>query len=369
MAVIGVLGAGQLARMLAMSGLPLGHSFVFLDPAPAPCAVPLGRHLRGEYDDTSMLARIAQCVDIVTCEFESVPASSMATLADLVPMFPSVETFAIASDRLREKRLFHELAMPVAPFAAVDTADSLAGAVARIGLPAVLKTRTLGYDGRGQLVLRSLDQLAGAWERLGGVPLLLESLIEFRRELSVLAVRSRTGETAFWPLVENVHRDGILRVSRCRPSDPLETLAQEHARRLLDRLDYVGVMALEFFDAGDVLFANEMAPRVHNSGHWTIEGSMTSQFENHLRAILGLPVGSTTARGHTAMVNLIGSTPDPARLLALPQAHVHLYGKAPRPGRKLGHVTVCADSAAELDTVLASLSEIVGEPGRAGAAA
>lgn len=363
MAVIGVLGAGQLARMLALSGLPLGHRFVFLDPAPDPCAAPLGRHLRGDFADPSMLTRLAQCVDIVTCEFESVPASSIARLAEAVPVYPSGEAFAIASDRLREKQLFRELGIPVAPFAAVDSADALADAIARIGLPAVLKTRTLGYDGRGQVVLRSEDQLAGAWTRLGGVPLLLESLVAFRREISLLGVRGRSGETAFWPLVENLHRDGILRVSRCRPGDPAEALARDCATRVLERLDYVGVMALECFDAGDLLYANEMAPRVHNSGHWTLEGSVTSQFENHLRAVLGMPLGGTGARGHSAMVNLIGSTPDPARLLALPQAHLHLYDKAPRPGRKLGHVTVCAESSAVLEATLATLTALVDHGG------
>ncbi len=359
MTTVGIVGGGQLARMLALAGLPLGERFVFLDPAPDACAAALGVHLRGAYDDHERLAELAGCADVVTYEFENVPAPAIEFLDSRVEVFPPATALAIARDRWREKSLFRELGIPTPPFATVDSRADLEAAVSAIGLPAVLKSRTLGYDGKGQAVLRVPRDLDDAWSRLGGVPLILEGFVAFEREVSVLGVRSRTGETVFYPLVENVHRDGILRTSRCRSGDPLSGLAEAYASRLLDHLGYVGVLALELFHAGDQLLANEMAPRVHNSGHWTIEGAQTSQFENHLRAVLGLPLGSTAAVGESAMVNLIGELPSMVDVLALPGAHLHLYGKAPRPGRKIGHVTLRAATAPALDDGLRVLLGLV----------
>jgi 5-(carboxyamino)imidazole ribonucleotide synthase len=359
MTAVGIVGGGQLARMLALAGLPLGLRFVILDPAPDACAATLGEHLRGDYDDRERLVSLAQRADVITYEFENVPETSISFLAERVAVFPGAASLATARDRLREKMLFRELGIPAAPFAAVDSLAELERAAATIGLPAVLKTRTLGYDGKGQAVLRRPEDLAAAWTRLGGVPLIVEGFVDFRRELSALGVRARDGETAFYPLAENVHTEGILRLSRSRPGDPAEAQAQDSARRVFDHLDHVGMFALEFFEAGDALLANEIAPRVHNSGHWTIEGAQTSQFENHLRAILGLPVGSTAACGHAAMVNIIGEPPDLGPVLAVPGAHLHLYGKRPRPGRKLGHATVRASNARDLEASLQRLLRVI----------
>jgi 5-(carboxyamino)imidazole ribonucleotide synthase len=338
--IVGVLGGGQLARMLALAGLHLGFDFVFYDPVPDPCAAPLGEHLRGEYTDRVMLSRFAQRVDIVTYEFENVPLECIEFLSQITPVHPGLQALACAGDRLREKMLFQELGIPTPAFRAVDSLTELNAAIEEIGLPAILKTRTLGYDGKGQFVLRSRDDVDRAWEMLGGFSLVLESLVSFDREISVLGVRDQAGEILYYPLSENIHHDGVLRFSRSCPKDPVQKAAEELAGKLLRHLDYVGVLALELFQVGPSLLANEMAPRVHNSGHWTIEGAMTSQFENHLRAIAGLPLGKTAVTGHSAMVNFIGKQPDLAALLALRGLHVHIYGKTERPGRKVGHATL-----------------------------
>ena len=340
--IVGIVGGGQLARMLALAGHPLGLEFVFLDPAIDACAAPLGEHLCGSYDDLALLAKLAQQANVVTYEFENVPERSAQFLSTLATVHPNADALAASSDRVREKSLFRALSIPTPPFVAVDTRAGLDRAIAEIGLPAMLKTRTMGYDGKGQAVLRGSQDLECAWIRLGGTPLILEDLLPFDRELSVIAVRGRNGQTAFYPLAQSTHHEGILRLSLSRPDDPMESLAQEYARRLLDALDYVGVLTLELFQVGDTLIANEMAPRVHNSGHWTIEGAETSQFENHLRAILGMPLGDTSPAGYAGMVNFIGTLPETAQVLAIPSAHLHAYGKQPRPGRKLGHATVQA---------------------------
>lgn len=357
--IVGIVGAGQLARMLALAGFPLGLRFVFLDPAKDACAAALGEHLCGGYDDQELLARLADRADVVTYEFENVPEASIELLSKHVAVFPGAGSLATARDRLREKTLFRELGIQTAPFAAVDSLADLKQAVAQLGLPAMLKTRTLGYDGKGQTVLRQPQDLEPAWARLGNVPLILEGFLDFQREVSVIGVRGSNGETAFYPLAENVHQHGILHVSRSLPNDPYQRQAQAYLQRLLDRLDYVGVLALELFQVGDELLANEMAPRVHNTGHWTIEGAETSQFENHLRAILGLPLGATAAVGQAAMVNIIGEIPNPAQVLAIPGTHLHLYDKTSRPGRKLGHVTVRATSQEILQTSLDQLLVLI----------
>jgi 5-(carboxyamino)imidazole ribonucleotide synthase len=365
MTVIGVLGAGQLGRMLALAGYPLGLRFAFFDENEEAPAGQLGELTVAGWDDHVALDAFAEAVDLVTYEFENVPVAAAERLAAHVPVFPRPRALDVAQDRLKEKTLFRSLDIGTAPFATVDTRDDLSHAVAAIGLPCVVKTRTLGYDGKGQRVLRRLDDLDPAFAAIGGRPLLLEGFVPFTRELSILAARSRTGETAYWPLIENVHRDGILRLSIAPASGADEVLAEQAAAiaaKTLEALDYVGVLAIELFQHDGRLLANEMAPRVHNSGHWTIEGATTSQFENHLRAVLGLPLGATSAAGVSAMVNLIGETPDPAAILSIEGAHLHLYGKPARPGRKLGHVTLVEPGRAALESALARVAPLVHEP-------
>jgi 5-(carboxyamino)imidazole ribonucleotide synthase len=361
--IVGVLGGGQLGRMLALAGYPLGLRFRFLDPSAESGAGHLAELQLGAYDDPDALVRFADGLDVATYEFENVPDEAARILGERLPVYPPSLALATAQDRLAEKQLFERLGIPLPRYAPIGSQADLDEAVGRIGLPAILKTRRLGYDGKGQTVLGSEADLPGAFDSLGGVPCVLEERIALRRELSILAVRGRGGTTACYPLVQNTHREGILRVSLA-PADnvgELQMLADGYARRILDALDYVGVLALEMFvdDRDGSLLANEIAPRVHNSGHWTIEGAETSQFENHLRAILGLPLGSTAPRGPSAMVNLIGTIPSAADLLSIPGAHLHLYGKSPRPGRKVGHVTVTADTVAARDERLARVLAVV----------
>ncbi len=358
---VGIIGGGQLARMLVLAGYPLGLHFQILDPALDACAGQVATLIPGDYDDVARLEALANWADVVTFDFENVPATAARLLEQRVSVYPSARSLATAQDRVAEKTLFWELGIPISSFATVDNQEELQDAVARVKLPAVLKTRQMGYDGKGQQIVRTPEAVDSAWQALGGVPLILEGFVPFEREVSVLAVRSRHGETAFYPLAENHHCDGILRVSRAPYSDlELEREGWDHAQRLLDRLDYVGLLAIEFFVKDGHLIANEMAPRVHNSGHWTIEGAETSQFENHLRAILGLPLGSTAAVGHTVMLNCIGEMPEQAAVLAVPGTHYHDYGKASRPGRKVGHLTLRRDDPATLADELARLLPLVG---------
>jgi 5-(carboxyamino)imidazole ribonucleotide synthase len=277
---------------------------------------------------------------------------------------PSLEALRVSQDRLNEKLTFAELGVPTAPYAQVGSFEELQHAAPRIGYPSILKTRRMGYDGKGQFVLRRADELAMAWERLHSTDLILEGLVPFDRELSIIAVRGRDGETLFYPLVENRHADGILRVSYAPAghAEGVQSVAEDYATRVLDALDYVGVLAIELFQAGAQLIANEMAPRVHNSGHWTIEGAPTSQFENHVRAILGYPLGDVTAVGYSAMVNIIGRLPAPEQVLRHRDAHLHLYGKGARPGRKLGHITLRGDDAHALRRRAEELLKEIAEP-------
>jgi 5-(carboxyamino)imidazole ribonucleotide synthase len=356
---IGILGGGQLARMLALAGYPLGQDFVVLEPAGDACAAPLSRHIAAAYDDSDALQQLAAEVDLVTYEFESVPALAVKQLSASVSVYPPANALATARDRLNEKNLFHELGIETAVFAEVHDFASLSRAVADVGLPAILKTRTLGYDGKGQQVIRDTDDLQAAWEAIGEVPAILEGLVPFEREVSIIAVRSISGQRAYYPLAENHHQDGILRLSTCLRDDPIQSLAEDYAHKLLEKLNYVGVLAIEFFQIGEHLLVNEMAPRVHNSGHWTIEGAETSQFENHIRAILDMPLGSTEPLGYGAMLNLIGELPDLEPVLAKENTHLHLYGKAPRAGRKIGHITVREASATALHARMLELDKLV----------
>jgi len=360
---VAILGGGQLGRMLALAGHPLGIGCRLLDPAPEACGGDVAPLVVGGFDGAAALDRLADGATAATFEWEGVPVAAVEHLARTLPVHPGPASLVAAQDRLAEKRLFADLGIPAAPSAPVDDAASLTAAIAVTGLPAILKTRRLGYDGKGQARVATAAEAESARVALGGGDLLLEARIPFDRELSLIAVRALDGTTATYPLVENEHRDGILHLSRL-PTAPvapaLAARADAQARALLDRLGHVGVLTIELFAVGDALLANEIAPRVHNSGHWTIEGAETSQFENHLRAIVGLPLGSTAPRGASAMVNLVGTEPPPAAILEIPGAHLHRYGKEPRAGRKLGHVTVTAPDEASLSRRLAAVLETIG---------
>ena len=377
---VGILGGGQLGYMLALAGYPLGLQFRFLDPSPE---APVGRialRVNADFTNTDALERFAHGLDRVTYEFENVPVESVKILAKRVPVFPSPKALEVAQDRLREKNLFRELGIATADFLPVRNAADLDVAIKKLSLPAILKTCRMGYDGKGQWMLRTAEDILRAKAEMSApslsdaprstnappsAPYVLERFVPFSRELSILSVRSSAGEIIFYPLVENHHREGILRLSLA-PAPHLESktqhAAEDAARRVLEALDYVGVLAIELFELDGKLLANEMAPRVHNSGHWTIEGAVTSQFENHLRAVCAFPLGSTATLGHSAMLNLIGETPTPAEILAIPDAHLHLYGKSPRPGRKLGHVTLHASSAKHLGEQLEALPAFFQRP-------
>ena len=359
MTTVGILGGGQLARMMILAGAPLGLRFKVLDPAIDACAGQLAPLTVGDYADKDALARFIDGVDAVSFDFENVPAHAVEWLAKRAPVFPPPAALAIAQDRLSEKTLFGEIGIPVAPFADITSLDDLNEAVATLGVPCILKTRRLGYDGKGQFRIRSRDDVALAWAALGPqvgkTGLILEGFVAFQSELSVIAVRGRDGEFRAWPVTRNWHVDGVLSASLAPAAIPasLQQRALEYAQRLADTLDYVGVFALELFCRDGELLANEMAPRVHNSGHWTQDGSPCSQFENHLRAGLGLPLGDTGAFGMTCMLNWLGTMPDPMPVLHEAGGHWHDYGKAARSGRKVGHANLRADTPAALAAALA----------------
>lgn len=366
MTTVGILGGGQLARMLALSGAPLGLRFRVLDTVADACAGQFAPLIVGDYRDEAALAEFASQVDVATFDFENVPAESAQWLSARVPVFPNPRALAVAQDRLAEKTLFRELGIPVPEFADVPDRGALDAAVAAIGTPCILKTRRLGYDGKGQFRIRSTADVDAAWEALGAqavtVGLILEGFVRFERELSVVAVRGRNGEFRTWPLTENWHIDGVLSASLApaRVDAEMAARAVAHARALAEALDYVGVFALELFCRDGVLLANELAPRVHNSGHWSIEGSETSQFQNHLRAVLGLPLGDTRMIGHACMLNWIGTMPDADGVLRESGGHWHDYGKEPRAGRKVGHATLRADAPGALADALTRVGAALG---------
>ncbi|MGC4092458.1 MAG: 5-(carboxyamino)imidazole ribonucleotide synthase [Polyangiaceae bacterium] len=359
---VGVLGGGQLGRMLALAGYPLGIHCVFVDPSPRAPVAPLAVQLELDYLDARAQSELASC-DVVTYEFESVPVAAAERLAATTPVFPPPSALATAQDRLSEKQCFRSLGIATAPFVPVSTREELEQGVAALGLPAVLKTRRNGYDGKGQYVLREAADIERAFAALGGSELLLEGFVHFEREVSLIGVRGRDGQCSFYPLVENHHRDGILRLTWAPApnlSAELQHDAERSLRALLERLDYVGVLTVEFFVQDGKLCANEMAPRVHNSGHFSIEGARSSQFENHLRAVCGLPLGSTELPEPCAMLNVVGELPSREAVLAVPGAHLHLYDKAPRAQRKLGHITVRAPNREALMARVGELSKLPG---------
>ena len=363
---LGVLGGGQLARMLALAAAPLGVRTLVVDSAADACAAQVAPLLVADWRDYDALARFAERVDVITFDFENVPAATAEWLAVRVPVFPTPHALAVAQDRLEEKTLFHAIGLATPAFAAVASRDELATALTAIGTPAILKTRRLGYDGKGQFRIKSPADADAAWAALGPQAdahgLILEAFVAFERELSVLAARGRDGRFVTWPLTQNWHADGILAASLAPAphAGALQQQAMAHARALAERLDYIGVFALELFVDQGRLLGNEMAPRVHNSGHWTIEGAVTSQFENHVRAVLGLPLGDTAARGRSLMFNWIGELPPAMPVLTAADAHWHDYGKTARPGRKVGHATVCAADAAALDARVQAIAAALG---------
>jgi len=359
---VGILGGGQLARMMVLAGAPMGLRFELFDPAADACGAQVAPLQVAAFDDEAALAAFAARVDVVTFDFENVPARSAKFLAERVPVHPDPDALAVAQDRLSEKTLFQSLGIPLPPFADIRSRDELAAKVAEFGMPCIVKTRRLGYDGKGQFRIRNAADIDAAWDTLGSqvekTGLILEGFVAFDREVSVVAVRGQDGEFRAWPITGNWHVNGVLSASLA----PAQLSAAQHeaaigyARALAERLDYVGVFALELFCRGDELLANEMAPRVHNSGHWTIEGSETSQFDNHLRAVLGLPLGDTRMLGHACMLNWIGQMPDANAVLGQAGGHWHDYGKQARDGRKVGHATLRDDDA----TALAGALERVG---------
>jgi 5-(carboxyamino)imidazole ribonucleotide synthase len=352
MKTIGILGAGQLGRMLALAGYPLGMRFRFMDPAPTSPAGLLADHWVCDYTDQSALESFADGLDVITYEFENVPVEAARYLEKLAPVYPPSMALEKAQDRFIEKSFFCDLGIPTPKFSGSLTN----GRINSVGFPAVLKTRRMGYDGKGQKVIRASSDLENEITN----DCILEEFISFERELSIIAVRTKSGQTRFYPLVENHHRDGILSLSVVTENilPQLQWQAEAYAAKVMSALDYVGVLAIEFFEKDGQLLANEMAPRVHNSGHWTIEGAETSQFENHVRAIMDAPLGSTSPLGACAMVNLVGNLPDVKSILKIEGAHLHLYDKTPRSKRKLGHVTFVEKDVETLQRKLDLLKEI-----------
>ena len=359
--MIGVLGGGQLGRMLALAGIPLGHRFRFFDTDPDPCAAQVSTIFRGDYASSADLARFAEGLDVVTCEFENIPVAALKELSKIRPVLPSPKSFEIAQDRVTEKTFLNSLGIETAPFAAVDSPEDLAKAVAAVGLPAILKTRRMGYDGRGQAKIERAEDALSAFTRLGGKGLVLEGFVAFEREVSMIAVRAVDGAMCFYPLCENAHVGGVLATTRIPARDAARwgDTAERSARRLAEALGHVGTLVVEFFVTPNALVANEFAPRVHNSGHWTIEGADTSQFENHIRAVTAAPLGAPRVRQLVGMVNLIGTPPPLAPLLRLAGVFPHVYGKSAKSGRKVGHVTVLADDERQLSETIDSVEKLI----------
>ena len=360
---IGIFGGGQLGRMMAQAALPLNIQCTFFEANTDCPSAALGQVISTQAENG--LQDFIVSADVFSLEFENTPLADVDVLTQQKDVHPPRQALAIAQHRLSEKALFDELAIPVAPYKAVTSLDELKVAIAELGLPIVLKTSRGGYDGKGQFVLRTADQIEQAWAELGPAgELIAESFVTFSREVSIIAVRGIDGDVKTWALAENHHHDGILSHSivPAPNSVDLQPVAQDYITRLLNHLNYVGVLTLELFVTDKGLYANEMAPRVHNSGHWSIEGSICSQFENHIRAVAGLPLGSTEVVRPTVMVNIIGQYPKSEDVLALNGAHLHLYKKTEREGRKIGHITLMPNDSAELVTLCRQLAKILPNP-------
>lgn len=357
---VGIVGAGQLGRMLALAGYPLGVRCLFLDRSTETPGAQVAPSLVGDLEDAARLGELASRSDVLTFDWENISGRSLTPLEKITKVRPPRAALEVSQDRIAEKALFAKLKIPVAAHAAIESERELVAATEKIGLPGVLKTRRLGYDGKGQFVLRETAQIGEAWEAIGGTGLIYEKFQAFSREVSLVGARSAAGDTVFYPLSANTHGGGILRYGVAPYANvQLERTAKLYLKRVMNALDYIGVLCIEFFVVNGRLVANEMAPRVHNSGHWTIEGCVTSQFENHLRAICDMPLGSTRALGHTAMINFLGKIPDLKRLLAIEGLAFHDYGKEPRPGRKLGHCTILKSRSGDRNRALADALKLI----------
>ena len=345
-ATIGIIGGGQLGRMMSVAAAALGYRCHIFAPEEKPCAADVAAlHVRADYDDVAALRDFAASTDVLTYEFENVPAEPLRAITTQAPLHPNVDALELAQDRLSEKDYVATRGGQPAPYRAVSSLADLQDALAAIGTPAILKTRRLGYDGKGQIRITDTDMASAAWAEIGEQPAVLEGFVDFEKEFSILLARGRNGDVQIWDAPENRHDGGILAHSLA-PGDGIVadqmTAASDIARDIAEALDYVGVLTCEFFASAEGPIFNEMAPRVHNSGHWTIEGAITSQFENHIRAICGLPLGDTSlTTERVEMHNLIGADADDwMSWLKKDRAHLHLYNKGEaRPGRKMGHVT------------------------------
>lgn len=360
---IGIFGGGQLGRMMAQSALPLNIQCTFFEQQKDCPSSALGKVYSPQ--DDNALQDFINSADVFSLEFENTPVQDVDVLTQQKTLYPPRQALATAQNRLAEKALFDELNIPVAPYRAIYSLDDLQSAVQQLGLPIVLKTATGGYDGKGQFVIRTEQDIAQAWQELSPAgALIAEGFIKFNREVSIIAVRGQNGEVKTWDLAENHHHHGILSHSivPAPKSEHLQPVAQDYISRLLNHLNYVGVLTLELFVTDDGLLANEIAPRVHNSGHWTIEGAICSQFENHIRAVAGLPLGSTETVRPNVMVNIIGQHPNSADVLALNGAHLHLYNKSERQGRKLGHITLMPNDSQQLSNLCQQLAKILPNP-------
>ncbi len=359
---IGVLGSGQLGRMLAIAAYPLGHQMSFLaNSNKEPCSYLGVSYISNE--DSNALDDLANTTDVVTYESENTDVNIVEDINKKTTVLPGIKSLYIGQHRGREKALFNKLNIPCAPHQMVNSVKELNKAVDKIGLPAILKTATEGYDGKGQFVVNSKTQIEEAWNSMNGVESILEGFVDFKRELSLIAVRGVDNSHVYYPLVENTHHNGILRVTIApaqNVSSKLQKKAEQYMRSLLDEMDHVGVLTIEAFETTDNLVVNEIAPRVHNSGHWTIEGAHTSQFENHIRAITETPLGETSCtHKYSAMINIIGEQGPIDKVLTLNNAHLHLYNKTEREGRKLGHITITSNTLDDLNTSLEALSEFM----------
>jgi len=359
---VGVLGAGQLGRMLAIAGYPLNHQFGFSGNSNDEPSSLLG-HMFAKEDNADNIESLAAFADVITYESENTDVDALREINKNVAVYPGEKSLYTTQHRGREKTMFNKLGIPCAPYKIINSLPELESAVATIGLPAILKTTTEGYDGKGQFFIKDPQQIPQAWESMNGVEAILEGFVDFKRELSLIAVRGIDNDHKYYPLVENTHHDGILRltIAPAQSIDPnVQKLAEKYMQDLLDEMNHVGVLTIELFETEDGLVANEMAPRVHNSGHWSIEGANTSQFENHVRAITNMPLGDTTpTHSFSAMVNIIGKTGPTDTALSMPNAHLHLYDKSEREGRKLGHINITANSQQELDSSIEKLKDFL----------
>ncbi len=352
---IGIIGDGQLGRMLALSGYPLGLNFGFLGNKNSPCG-----HLGKVFDALGALEKFA---DVITYESENTNVDWLKNIKK--PVYPSEKSLFITQHRGREKILFDKLNIPCAPYQMVNSEAQLSAAIQKIGLPAILKTATEGYDGKGQFLIKDIKQTSTAWKNMNGVESILEGFVNFKRELSLIAVRGTDNDHKYYPLVENTHYNAILRLTKAPAQNinpSLQQTAEHYMQTLLDKMNHVGVLTIELFETDTGLVVNEMAPRVHNSGHWSIEGANTSQFENHIRAITSMSLGDTTpTQSYCAMVNIIGKLSDIDMVMKMPNAHLHLYNKQERVDRKLGHINIIANSQAKLDNSIKKLREFLPE--------